>query len=73
MATEDQPKSGDRWISGTEWLICSLLALASAMNNAKSHPDGGLAGLLGGFIGSLMVIVLFWVIVRGIYRWITKK
>ena len=69
MATVDKPKSEGPWISGIEWLVCSVLAFVSGL---KYYPEAGLAGLLGGFVGSLMVIILFWVIVRGIYRWIKR-
>jgi hypothetical protein len=54
-------------------VICSLLAFFPTMNNAKTHPGSGGAYLLGGFVGSLVPIVLFWLIVRAIYHWITKK
>lgn len=74
MPTEEQPKPNkERWVSGTEWIVCSLIAFMMASSNARNYPGGGIAGLLGGFIGSLAVVGLFWVTVRGIYRWIRKK
>jgi hypothetical protein len=78
MSTEEeQPKQdkqrGEQWVSGTEWIVCSVIALLVASSNARNNPGGGIAGLLGGFVGSLAVVGLFWVTVRGIYRWITKK
>jgi Kef-type K+ transport system membrane component KefB len=74
MATEDQPKQArQRLVTRNDWIGCSLVAILLTLANAKNQPNAGIAGLLGAFIGSLVVVVLIWVMGRGIVRWFTKK
>ena len=76
MVADEQPtktdQRGDRLVTRTNWIVCSVIALLITVSNSNSYPGAGIAYLLGRFIGSL-VIVVFWITVRGIYRWVTKK
>jgi len=66
---EPQESKGERWVSGKEWIACSLIA---ALSSLPALRFGGLA-LVEVFIGRLAAVVIIWVIVRGAYRWIAEK
>jgi hypothetical protein len=77
MAREEQHPKADkreeRFVSATEWTVCSLMALFCAFGSVRNHPGAGPAYLLGTFIGPLVAILLFWIAVREICRWIIRK
>jgi Kef-type K+ transport system membrane component KefB len=74
MATDDQPKqSRERLVTAWDWIGCSLIAALSTLGNAKNYPNAGIGELIPRFIGALAVVVILWVIVRGFFRWVTKK
>jgi hypothetical protein len=71
---EDHPKpTTERLFTRNDWIGCLLIALLITASNAHNYPYGGPVAMLERFIGSLGAVALFWAVVRGIYRWITKK
>ena len=80
MATEDQPtqkkERGERLVTRNDYIVCGLISLLVGTSNAardglylRADPVGFIAFLLGTFAA----VLIFWVCVRGIYRWLTKK
>jgi len=66
---ESRTTKGERWVTKNELIVCSVLALASALTALRF----GAVVLIEVFIGRLAAFVIIWVIVRGVYRWITNK
>jgi len=68
-APQKSKTKGERWVTKNEWIVCSVLALVSALTALRF----GAAVFIEVLIGRLAAIVIIWVIVRGVYRWIANK
>jgi hypothetical protein len=66
---QESKTKGERWVTKNEWIVCSVLAGASAFTALRF----GAIVFVEVFIGRLAAFVIIWVIVRGIYRWIANK
>jgi hypothetical protein len=74
MATNDQPKeTRPRLVTRNDWIGCSAVAVLITLGDAQKYQGGGVATLLGRFTGSLAVVVVIWIVGRGIVRWFVKR
>jgi hypothetical protein len=60
---------GARFISGKEWIVLSILAMITGVSSLRY----GIAPFLESSIGRLVVITVVWVLIREVYRSISKK
>jgi hypothetical protein len=81
---EDQPattkKRQERIFNGgftwREWIGVLVVTLILTTNSTTRNHVGlntDPARWLGSFFGSLLLVVVVWLVVRAIFRWITKK
>jgi hypothetical protein len=64
-------------ISGTAWIVCSILGFLSALGNASRSGATGreefIEVLLGAFVGGLLFFLAIWAVIMLIYRFIKRK
>jgi hypothetical protein len=77
MATEDQQPTqkkerGPRLVTRNDYIGCGIAALLVGMNNARQRGVTDLAALIPYLFGTFAAILILWVCIRGIYRWVTK-
>ncbi len=81
---EDQPATTKKRLerifnggfTGGEWigvLVVTLMLTISTTTQNHVRLITEPARWLGSFFGSLLLVVVVWVVVRAIFRWITKK
>ena len=77
---EDQPEKTkqrrERTFTGGEWIgviVISLLLTTSSTTQNNVSLISNPARWMGSFFGSFFLVVVVWLIVRAIYRRITKK
>jgi sorbitol-specific phosphotransferase system component IIBC len=80
MDKEEQPKRSkgrrNRLVTRNDWIGCSLVSLLLTLSNTRQQGislTGNPAEWLQTFVGKLAVIVIFWVVVKGLFHWLTKK
>jgi hypothetical protein len=62
--------------TGGEWIGVLIVTLMLTTSTTTQNHVGLItepARWLGSFFGSLLLVVVVWVVVRAIFRWITKK
>lgn len=76
MTTKDESTGqGGRLVTRNNWIICSIVAFVVALQSVGRQGYSILhnpAYFVGSFIGTLLLILLFVVVVRGLYRIFTN-